>query len=195
MNMPRLALAALLVAVAFSTGCTFVPQEANIAPAAGVMASDEGRNISVAVRVVDDRPSKSLGRRGNGMVKAAEISSAQDLAAVVHASVVDGLRKKGFVVVDYQGTADPRLTLEIRMLEYSTSAGFWTAGVHVQGAIKAVAVRGAETYDRMYRTENEQRIVIVPTASTNEKWINEALTEVLQQFFDDTGLFRFLAGA
>jgi hypothetical protein len=34
--------------------------------------------------------------------------------------------------------------------------------------------------------------MVVPTAETNEKWINDALSDVLTQLFDDGGLMRFL---
>ena len=46
----------------------------------------------------------------------------------------------------------------------------------------------------MYRSEKEERIVIVPTAETNKQWINEALTEVLSKLFEDSELFKFLTG-
>jgi hypothetical protein len=45
----------------------------------------------------------------------------------------------------------------------------------------------------MYRSEKEERIVVVPTAETNEEWINAALSDMLSQLFEDTGLFKFLS--
>src|SRR5687767_9630048 len=82
------------------TGCAFNPQTANIAPIVTVMNSSEGNGVTVAVRVVDERPSKSLGRRGAGAYgAAAEITAAQDLATVVQKEITDGLAKKGFVAV------------------------------------------------------------------------------------------------
>jgi hypothetical protein len=44
----------------------------------------------------------------------------------------------------------------------------------------------------MYRTDKEERVVVVPTAETNEKWINDALSEVLRQLLEDSGLIMFL---
>jgi uncharacterized lipoprotein YajG len=175
------------------SGCAFMPQQANLRPAVSVLASSEGKNVTVAVRVIDERPSKSLGRRGTGLAPAAEITAAQDVAMVVQQQVVDGLRKKGFNPVDYNEHNNTRLTVEIRLLEYSTSVGFWTGGVHVKGALKAIAVRNGESYERMYRSEKEERIVVVPTAETNEEWINAALSDMLSQLFEDTGLFKFLS--
>lgn len=183
----------VLLSIIFLGGCAFNPQQAKLSPSVSVMSSNEGHNVKVAIKVVDERPSKSLGRRGTGMIAAAEITAAEDIAVVVQRSLMDGLRKKGFNPIDSSEGNDPRLTIEVRLLEYSTSQGFWTGGVHIKGALKAVAVRGADNYERMYRTEKEERIVIVPTAEMNEQWINDALTSVLNQVFEDAGLFKFLA--
>jgi len=158
-----------------------------------VLSSDVGKNATIGVKVVDERPSKSLGRRGTAYGAAAEITETQDLAVVVQQQGIDGLQKKGFNPVDYNEEKVPRLTVEIRLLEYSTSQGFWTGGVHIKGALKAVAVRAGNNYERMYHTEKEERVVIVPTANTNEQWINTPLNDVLRQLFEDEGLFRFLA--
>lgn len=183
----------ILAGIVTLSGCAFTPQQANLAPTVSIIASDEGKNVAVGVRVIDERPSKSLGRRGTAYGAAAEITAAQDLAVVVQQQVIDGLRKKGFNPVEFDRTKEPRLTVEIRLLEYSTSQGFWTGGVHIKGALKAVATRASDNYERMYRSEKEERVIVVPTAESNEKLINMALTELLDQMFADTDLFKFLA--
>lgn len=189
-----LRLSVLAVLAALVGGCAFNPQATNLAPRATVAASNVGRNVAVGVRVLDERPSKSLGRRGSGLYgAAAEITSAQDLAVVVDGQVKDALRKKGFRPIDYSSTGDVGLAVEIRLLEYSTSVGFWTGGINVKGGLKAVANRGSESYERLYRVDREERVVIVPTAEANEAMINAALDELLSQLFEDNGLYLFLA--
>jgi uncharacterized lipoprotein YajG len=184
----------LFVALLASAGCkAYILQQANIAPTVTVVSSSEGTGVAVAVRVTDERPSKSLGRRGTGIFgDAAEITAAQDLAAVVHKEIINGLKKKGFAAFDDSGAPSTKLSVEVRLLEYSTSTGFFTGGVHIKGALKAVASKNGKTYEKMYRTETEKRVVIVPTADTNEKWINEALGDMLKQLLDDVGLTIFL---
>jgi uncharacterized lipoprotein len=184
----------LIAGLALLGGCAFTRMQANLRPTVEVAASNEGKNVAVAVRVVDERPSKSLGRRGTAYGAAAEITAADDIAAVVQQQIVDGLRTKGFNPVDFGEQKNPRLTVEVRLLEYSTSQGFWTGGVHTRGALKAIAVHSSGNYEQMYRSEKEHRVVVVPTAETNEQWINDALNEVLRQLFDDAKLFKFLAG-
>lgn len=186
-------IACVVVSLLLLPGCAFNSQTARLAPTVDVQSSDEGRGVSVALRVVDERSSKSLGHRGTAYGAAAEITAAQDVAVVVHDQLVTGLQKKGFSVVDYKSNTNPRLTVEVRSLEYSTSQGFWTGGVKIESALKVQAASGTDNYERMYRSEKEERVVVVPTASTNEQWINGALSDVLKQVFEDIGLFRFLA--
>ncbi|PKM08505.1 MAG: hypothetical protein CVV14_03760 [Gammaproteobacteria bacterium HGW-Gammaproteobacteria-4] len=181
------------VSLLLLSGCAFNSQTARLAPTVNVQNSNEGNGVSVAVRVVDERTSKSLGHRGTAYGAAAEITAEQDVAVVVHEQLVTGLQKKGFNVVDYAADASPRLTVEVRGLEYSTSQGFWTGGVKIESALKVQAVRGTESFDQMYRSNKEERVVVVPTAATNEQWINSSLSDVLNQLFGDIGLFRFLA--
>ena len=183
----------VIVALLVSGGCAFKPQKANIAPTVSVMASSEGNGVAVAVRVSDERPSKTLGRRGTAYGAAAEITAAQDIAVVVQKEIIDGLKKKGFTTVDGNGTSNTKLSVEVRLLEYSTSVGFWTGGVNIKGALKAVAGKNGKVYEKMYRTDKEERVVVVPTAETNEEWINDALSEVLRQLLDDKELMMFLA--
>ena len=179
--------------LACMSGCAFTPQQATLAPAVNIVTSAEGKGVPVALRVVDERSSKSLGRRGTAYGAAAEITSAQDVAVIVQQQMIDGLKKKGFEPLDYDEGKSPRMTVEIRMLEYSTAQGFWTGGVQIQGAMKAIASKNGKMYEHMYRSEKKERVVVVPTAKTNEQWINSALSDVLNQLFEDSGLFTFLA--
>lgn len=189
-----MAAAVVVAAVSVLSGCAFTPQTATINPTVDVASGDVGRGVTVAFRVVDERDSKAIGNRGGAFGKGAKITTTQDVAALVHEQLADGLRKKGFEVTDYSEAASPRLSVELRSLSYGTSVGFWTGGVETQAAIKGVAVRDGRTYEKMYRYDNEKRVVIVPGAGKNEEMINGALKDVLQQFFDDTGMFYHLAG-
>jgi uncharacterized lipoprotein YajG len=182
----------ILALCAFVSGCAFNPQKANVVPTVAVMASNEGKGVSVAVRVVDERPSKSLGRRGTAYGAAAEITSVQEISFIVQREIGDALKKKGYSVVDYGDTLNPRLSVEVRLLQYSTSQGFWTGGVQIQSALKANATNGLRTYEKMYRSEKEERVMVVPTAETNERWINDALSDVLNQLLNDSSLFSVL---
>lgn len=193
MNMTKICPYSLAIAALFLSGCAFTPQKANIKPSVVVSSSAEGHGLEVMVRVNDERPSKSLGRRGSGLGAAAEITAAQDIAVITQNEIIAGLRKKGFGATDSETGAKAKLTVEVRLLEYTTSQGFWTGGVHIKGALKAIASKDGRSYEKMYRSEKEERIVVVPTAATNERWINDALSDVLTQLLEDNGLMMFLS--
>lgn len=183
----------IAIATVLFTGCAFNPQKANITPNVSILGSSEGNGVEIVVRVTDERPSKSLGRRGTAYGAAAEITAAQDLAAVAQKEIIAGLRKKGFAAMDGEAGTKAKLAVEVRLLEYTTSQGFWTGGVHIKGALKAIASKNGKNYENMYRSEKEERVMVVPTAETNEKWINDALTDVLTQLLNDKGLAMFLS--
>ena len=186
---------ALLTLILQSCG-GYAPLKVNLAPKINVATSNEGKNIAIGIRVVDERPSKSLGRLTSAYGSAAEITSTEDLDKVIKAQLIDALQKKGFNPVEFSATKEPRLTIEIRLLEYSTSNGIGSDGVYVKGALKASAIRASDNYEHLYRSENLEHVIWAPmaTAEFNEKLINSALTELLNQVFIDKELFKFLAG-
>ena len=89
----------VLFASALMTGCAFSPQKANLNPTIVSSPSSEGQGVTVAIRVVDERPSKSLGRRGTAYGAAAEITAGVDLEQLVSSKIGEALRTKGFNVV------------------------------------------------------------------------------------------------
>ena len=177
----------------FFSGCAYIPQEATLVPSVSVIPSNIGNDLEVSIKVVDERPTESLGNRGSAVVKGAEITTTQDLAAIIKDEIFKGLKNMGFNPLDYKEEFPRRIVIELRLLEYSTSTGFWTGGVHLKGALKAMASNQDENYENFYRIEKEKRVVFVPGAKANEKIINEGLTELLQELFNDNNLFQFLA--
>lgn len=100
-----------------------------------------------------------------------------------------GTEGGGTSAVNAAGVAsDAKLTVE-----YSTSQGFWTGGVQSQGTLKAAASKAGSDYEQIYRSNKEERVAVVPTAKTNEEWINAALSDVLNQLVSDQALITFLA--
>ena len=67
------------------------------------------------------------------------------------------------------------------------------SGVQVSAALKAIAQGESETYENFYRYENEDRVVVVPGADSNNERINVALNEVLHQLMRDRKLLEILA--
>ncbi len=174
------------------SGCAFTPQQIELAPQLTVRNDNMGNGTSIYLTVLDERATQGLGRRGSGYGPAAEITTATSLTDVVRKKVSEGLIARGFVVTDDESVSN-KLQVEIRTLEYTTSTGFWTGGVHIRGALKGEAETEGDSYEEMYRYEKEERVVVTPTAERNSKWINTALSETLNTMFQDEQLFKFLA--
>ena len=192
MRLRLLPILSLALAALFATGCAYTPQQVRLAPASMIAPSDRGQGVAVSVKVIDERPSQSLGNRGDAYGKGAEIRTGDDLAALVAAELQRGLAAKNYAP---SATSSTALNAEVRLLEYSTSTGFFTGGVHIRAAIKVRAYApGGKTYEKLYRSDREERVAVVPTAEKNEAWINRGLSEVIEQIFADDELLDLLAG-
>lgn len=184
---------ALAVVVLVLSGCAFTPQQAELKADVAVAATDVGKGSPVFLQVVDERPSAELGRRGTGAMEGAAITTSQDIATLFRNAIITGLTQSGFKVVSDAASALRQMRVDIRLLEYDTSMGFWTGGVHTRAALKAAATDGGKVlYENLYREEVEERVVFVPGASENEQQINLAIRRVLEKMFGDPALLSAL---
>ncbi len=191
MRKTRNALLLSLVLLSFS-GC-YGPQRVTLRPVVTMAETNIGGGSEVAVKVVDARGDKSLGHRGSELMRGAEITTDQDVPSLIYDAVARGLRKKGFALVAYAENSPRTLKVEIGLIKYQMSSGDWTVGVHTRTALKAEATNKGETYKNFYRVENDQRAGLPPSAKTNDRLINQAVSQVLQKLFDDQELITFLA--
>jgi hypothetical protein len=168
-------------------------QEVTLTPLLEVAESNTGKGLKITVTVKDERPTKSLGFRRSGFGRGAEIKTAQNIGELVKRKILEGLELKGFDTSEYIEKHDIELIVELRLLEYNTSTGMVTGGVHVKGALKAMGKNKGAEYEEMYRFASEKRVIIVPTAKANEQLITVGLSHLLEELFADEKLFKFLS--
>ena len=187
-------LIATLFGLCLISACAVTPMSVELEPNTSVLASDIGNGQTVYLSVVDERTQTQIGNRGGAAFKGAKITLNEDLSAVVQVALSEMLLTKGFdIAFDESNTQKPSLRVDIRGLEYSTSTGFWTGGVQVTAALKATANGELGNYDNFYRYDNEDRVVVVPGADSNNKRINAALNFVLHRLVSDRKLLEVLA--
>ena len=109
----------------------------------------------------------------------------------MHNAIEDILKKQDFVPV--KDNAGVELEVQLRAFEYDTRMGFWTGGIFLTSLIKVIATTDNGEYDNIYRYEDENRVLFVPFASENEKWLNEMASGVVEQIFNDRALLNHLA--
>ena len=183
----------LMINLAVSA-CAYTPEKAEIAPHVDSNQSNIGMGKAVAVFVTDGRDTSDIGHRGAGAIASgATISNDQNIPDVFRQAIFDGLKSKGFTPTDPSNSAARQLHVEIRSIGYSTSTGFWTGGVETKAALSCRASVQNNSYEHVYRFNNEERVMFVPTASHNNDLINHAVDSVLKEMFDDQALMNLLA--
>ena len=181
-----------LVVPFYLSGCAWAPQRLTIKAEPRFSKSAIGSGTTVAVQVIDARPSKIIGYRGLDSALA-EIHTEQDVGNIFQDKLIEGLKQKGFNAIPYDGQSTLTLRAEIRLIEYSTSTDMWKGSIQAKAIVAAYSRKADRIHDRIYRTEREQAVLEAPLARTNERLINSVISEVLQRIVEDQNLTEFLA--
>lgn len=182
----------VILTAALISGCAWVKQNAKLKLDPVITSSQVGKGVRVAVRVTDRRPSTTLGYRGLDS-KNASITTEQDVAGLFQEKVIEGLKKKGFDAVAFEGERGRVLNVEVRLIDYSTDMEFWKGIVKVQAELGAVVPKDGTRFEQVYFAERTESTAEAPRAKTNERLINSAISGALQKLFDDPRLMAFLA--
>ena len=191
MEMTKYLMPALLAAVV-SSGCAWVPQTAKLQLTPEITPSTVGQGVTVAVRVTDRRTSQTIGRRGVDSEDAA-ITTTQNVITLFQDKIVQGLEKKGFTAGRYDGQPVRTLTVEIRRIDYKTDMEFWKGIVKTEAVLDAVVLKDDMKFEQTYTGQRKDTTVEAPSAKTNDRLINGAISEAVQKLFEDHNLLRFLA--
>jgi len=191
----RAALFVGTLSAALLTGCAFVPEKVTLSPKVQYKHSQVGHGKAVALKVIDARPSTSLGGRASGYGPAASIKLSSDhLIQVVRSTVAKGLRANDFRVVSPGMPATAKLVVRINALEYRQRAGFWTGHIDLNSSVEADASEPHnQSYDKVYRYTGTKNVVFTPTSGSDHKQINHAVSNSLSQLLNDRKLMHFLA--
>lgn len=179
-------------AALFLGGCAWVPQTATLKPAPNVSQSTLGNGVTVAVRVIDTRRSSIIGHRGVDSKNAA-IKTEQDIVALFRQKIVEGLTRKGFAAVVFEGQPGRSLTVEIRQIDYTTDMDFWKGLIQTEAVISASMIKDGAKFEQVYSGKRSETTVEAPRAKTNERLINGAISDALQRLFEDERLLHYLA--
>jgi hypothetical protein len=163
-------------------------------PQVSVQPANLGGGSSVYVHAVDERQSDVLGNRAAGAVGAKISVSSAEIVAVVDQSLVTGLRDLGFAPSPQPVKGVPELRVEIRVLEYKVSMGFWAGSLDIDAAMKAICIRGNDRgHEQLHRGHYEDAVLVVQSASNNDEYINKALSGAINEILHDRPLMECLA--
>lgn len=187
-------LLAIVVMLSILCGaCALTPQSVTLKPAIQIPPNNIAKGRQVALNTVDERTRSVIGSRGVGGF-GAHITTQQDVAVIVNDSIAGGLRQKGFDVQTIVSPNDPKeLRVEIRNLEYTLTPGIFVGTLRTEAAIKGVCnINKNREYERLYRADSSESVLVVQFAEENEQRINESLSKVLRSMLDDDQLIKCL---
>jgi uncharacterized lipoprotein YajG len=182
----------LVCALLSASGCAWTSQQVKLNPTVDVKLSPVGNGRAVFVEVEDERATRILGHKvvaGGG-----EITAAQDPVLVVRGALARGLEQLGFTVASGRAEGTPELKVELRAIDYKVTQGFWSAGLYVDVAMKALCKFSHTTrYDELYRGHHEENIQVAQSQANNERYINDALSQAINAALGDRDLIQCLA--
>ncbi len=82
----------------------------------------------------------------------------------------------------------------LRSFKFEIEQGFFTGGRNAAAALAVDASRNGQSYNNVYRSNSEQRILFVPGESEINQQMNAAMNQILAQAAADANLDRFLTG-
>ena len=100
------------------TGCAYTPHKTNLIINAPVSASNIGKGTKISIRIIDDRDSQIIGKRGvNGI---GGNITADDLMPTITAAIEDGFKAKEFQITSIDESS-VSLTIKLRAFKYLIS--------------------------------------------------------------------------
>jgi uncharacterized lipoprotein YajG len=174
------------------SGCAYMPHDVTIDPKLPVESRDIGHNKTLKVSVVDGRPREIIGHRSYMRTGKISLAKKQELANDIKIAIEKGFNTYGFTIVQ-SGTVDRFVDVNIRLIEFESTYGFFTLGSFSRGSFEVTCtVPSGKQFKNTYRVEHEHRTVFGTFASKNSEWINQAVSDALMRMFDDHDFLTFL---
>ena len=193
MNMKTALLASLLAAMASLQGCSLKPQNLRLDPQpVKVEQSQVGSGITVALQVVDVRPTKKLGEVGDPDNKMVDVTLEEDPGPRIYERVKEALTRMGFAVVPHTEGADPALRLEVRKLELQSVKTPFTFETELRAEVAAHANKANSFYDRQFNVRTRKDGAAPPFERDSNALVNTAVSQALEDLLSDEQLLNTL---
>lgn len=175
-------------------GCAHSPQQLDPNPKLNGSINPVGQGQPVVVRVVDGRPSPTLGTRGGLYPEtSAVIVPAAKVLPKLQAQTEAAVRLLGFTPSANAYNA-PQLTLTLAELKYqSPKEGLYVTEANVGATLKIEVQNAGKRYNGRYGASLNQRFGMAPNEQTNTKLVSDVLSDALTRVFRDENISRLLA--
>lgn len=175
-------------------GCAHSPQQLSPQPKLTTQLAPVGRGQPVVVRVVDGRPSPTLGTRGGMYPETSAISvSSTDVIPKLQAQAEAAVRLLGFTPTSNAMNA-PTLTVTLAELKYQSPKGtMYVTEATIGATFRSDVKNGGRTYSGRYGASLDQRFGMAPNQETNTKLVSDVLSDALTRVFKDPSIGRLLS--
>jgi uncharacterized lipoprotein len=189
----RLLFGLIAVASLSLVGCAHSPQQLNPQPKLNAQLAPVGHGQPVVVRVVDGRPSPSLGTRGGMYPETSTISvSANDVLPKLQAQAEAAVRLLGFTPTPNAYNA-PQLTVTLSELKYqSPKDNLYVTEATIGATFSADVANANRRYSGRYGASLDQRFGMAPNQETNTKLVGDVLSDALTRLFKDPTIGQVL---
>ncbi|WP_448132242.1 YajG family lipoprotein [Stutzerimonas chloritidismutans] len=175
-------------------GCAHSPQQLDPTPKLNGTINPVGQGQPVVVRVVDARPSPTLGTRGGLYPEtSAVIVPSAKVIPKLQAQTEAAVRLLGFTPSPNAYNA-PQLTLTLAELKYqSPKEGLYVTEANIGATLKIEVQNAGKRYNGRYGASLNQRFGMAPNEQTNTKLVTDVLSDALTRVFRDDNIGRLLA--
>lgn len=175
-------------------GCAHSPQQLDPTPKLNGTINPVGQGQPVVVRVVDARPSPTLGTRGGLYPEtSAVIVPSAKVIPKLQAQAEAAVRLLGFTPSPNAYNA-PQLTLTLAELKYqSPKEGLYVTEANIGATLKIEVQNAGKRYNGRYGASLNQRFGMAPNEQTNTKLVTDVLSDALTRVFRDDNIGRLLA--
>ena len=189
----RLLFGLITVASLSLVGCAHSPQQLNPQPKLTAQLTPVGQGQPVVVRVVDGRPSPSLGTRGGMYPETSTISvSGNDVVPKLQAQAEAAVRLLGFTPTPNASGA-PQLTVTLAELKYqSPKDNLYVTEATIGATFRADVRNGGRSYSGRYGASLDQRFGMAPNQDTNTQLVGDVLSDALTRLFKDPTIGQVL---
>ena len=175
-------------------GCAHSPQQLDPNPKLNGTINPVGQGQPVVVRVVDARPSPTLGTRGGLYPEtSAVIVPSAKVIPKLQAQTEAAVRLLGFTPSPNAYNA-PQLTLTLAELKYqSPKEGLYVTEANIGATLKIEVQNAGKRYNGRYGASLNQRFGMAQNEQTNTKLVTDVLSDALTRVFRDDNIGRLLA--
>lgn len=182
----------IFVFALYFMGCA--PMKVNFDPQLNITELNLGAGKKISLQVYDARPETTFGRTAPARPP---LNSDQNIAELFKDRISDGLRKKGFDVLQDAKLNQPDLTVEIRLLKLSSSGiGFFS-----KLTFKCICKNSSKPYENIFRknafrkSDLLQNISNLVTKKMASDVLNNVVSQGLERMLQDVELLKCLKTA